>query len=78
MTNLPVIVVYRNGQRVILNGWRAWLIIVPAVLLGAVAFLAVAGLFFGIAFTAAGFFLIGLPIAVVLAFIVQLFQARRY
>lgn len=77
MPNIPVIFITRNGQRVALTGWRAWLILAPAVLLLALAFVALGGLFLGIAFTAASFFLIGLPVAILLAFIVQFFQSRR-
>jgi hypothetical protein len=72
-----MIVVYRNGQRTVITGWRAWLIVGSAMLLAAVVTLAVVSLLLGIAITVATIALFGLPLAIALALILRFFQPKR-
>jgi hypothetical protein len=68
-----MIVIYRNGVPTVITGWRAWLIMLAAALITVV----VVCLTLGFALTLMTLFLFGLPLAIVLAFLIQLFQSRR-
>lgn len=72
-----MIVIYRNGQRTVITGWRALLLIGPFVILAALGIVIVAGFFLGIAITMATLLLFGLPLALGLAFLMQVFQGKR-
>jgi hypothetical protein len=72
-----MLVVYRNGQRTVIRGWRAWLIFLSAALLAALILVTLISLLLGVALTATVFVLFGLPLAIALALILQLFQFRR-
>lgn len=73
-----MIVIYRNGQRRVLTGWRAWLVVGPAMVLGAILTAALASLYLGIAFTVFTLLLFVLPLAIVILFIANLIQSRQY
>jgi ABC-type multidrug transport system permease subunit len=68
-----MIVIYRNGVRTEISGWRAWLLLL-AVSLATVLLVC---LLLGIALTFATLFLFALPILFVLALAAQVFQPRR-
>lgn len=68
-----MIVIYRNGVPTVITGWRAWLIMLAAALITVV----VVCLTLGFALTLMTLFLFGLPLAIVLTFLIQLFQSRR-
>jgi hypothetical protein len=72
-----MIVIVRNGQRIVIGGWQAWLIVVPALLLIAACLVVVLGLVLGIALSVASFLLFAIPVALVLGLIYQAFQPRR-
>lgn len=72
-----MIVIDRNGKRTVITGWRAWLILVPAVLLVAAAMVALIGVMLGAALTVGTLLLFGLPLAVALLLLTQLVQAKR-
>jgi hypothetical protein len=68
-----MIVIYRNGERQIISGWREWLLwIAAAALLVVVACLAL-----GFAMTLFTIAIFTIPIAFVLALIAGLVQSRR-
>ena len=71
-----MIVIYRNGQRTVITGWRAWPIAGPAMLLAAIVLTAiglmVVGIAFSIATTAAGD-----PVGDRPRVVLQLLQSRR-
>jgi hypothetical protein len=71
-----MVVIYRNGQRTVISGWRAWLMVLPAVLLAALSIIVVFALFLGIALTVATILVFGLPIAAALALVVYLMRPR--
>ena len=66
-----MIVINRNGQRTVITGWRAWLIVGPAMLFAALLVVAVISLLLGIAITLGTIVLFGLPLAIVLGLIVH-------
>ena len=68
-----MIVIYRNGERSEITGWRAWLVFAAA----AVVMVVIACLMLGAALTLFTLFLFGLPIAIGLALLASLFQMRR-
>jgi len=68
-----MIVIYRNGVPTVITGWHAWLIMLAAALITVV----VVCLTLGFALTLMTLFLFGLPLAIVLAFLIQFFQSRR-
>jgi len=70
---IAMIVIYRNGVPTIISGWRAWLIMLAAAFIAVV----VICLTLGFALTLMTLFLFGLPLAIVLGFVIQLFQSRR-
>jgi hypothetical protein len=74
---MPEIVINRNGRRTVIAGWRAWLIVGPAALLAAMFVVLIVGLVLGIALTVATFLLFAIPLAFVLALIVQALRTRR-
>lgn len=67
-----MIVIYRNGTRTVITGWRAWLIMLVA----ALAFVAVAGLVLGIALTVWTVMLFALPVAIIFGLIASWLQTR--
>jgi hypothetical protein len=67
-----MIVIYRNGQRTVVTGWRAGLLALAA----AVFLVVIACLALGFALTLMTLFIFGLPIAIVLALIMHLWPAR--
>jgi hypothetical protein len=71
-----LIVINRNGQRVVISGWRAWAIVLPGMFLVALAVLGVLALALGFAVTLITLILIALPVAFVLALIASLFGPR--
>jgi len=62
----------RRGRRTVITGWRAWALAVPAMLLVAFIVVAVALFALGVALTLGTILLIGVPVAVLLTFIVHL------
>lgn len=68
-----MIVIYRNGERQVISGWREWLIWIAAALMIVV----LGSLMLGLALTFFTIFLFALPIALGLALIASLFQGRR-
>jgi hypothetical protein len=72
-----MIVIYRNGQRTVISGWRAWLLVLPAVLVAALIIIVLGAIFLGIAVTALTIFLFGLPLAALLALIVYLIRPKQ-
>jgi hypothetical protein len=72
-----MIVVYRNGERVVIGGWRAWLIVGPAVLVAALIMVALISLMLGIALTVFTILLFVVPLAIGLALVVRLFSSPR-
>lgn len=72
-----MIVIYRNGQRTVITGWRAWLIAGPAMLLAAIVLTAIGLMVVGIAFSIATILLLAIPLAIVLVLVLQLLQSRR-
>ncbi|MFA5949235.1 MAG: hypothetical protein WC807_03020 [Hyphomicrobium sp.] len=67
-----MIVIYRNGQRTALTGWRAWLLIAAAAVIAVV----VGSLLLGVALTLFSLFLFSLPLAILLGLIMALVQPR--
>jgi uncharacterized membrane protein len=72
-----MIVINRNGQRTVITGWREWAVMLPAMFLIAVLILALFFFLLSVAFTVMTLLLIGVPIAVILVLIVQLFQRQK-
>jgi hypothetical protein len=72
-----MIVIYRNGERTVITGWRSWLIVAVAVSLTALIVVAAIGLVFGIALTVGAVLLFAIPIALVLALIARLLLPRQ-
>jgi hypothetical protein len=72
----PMLVIDRNGRRIVITGWRAWLIVGPAMLLAAVALVAVVSLLLGVAITVATIALFALPLAIGLVLLIGLFQPK--
>jgi hypothetical protein len=72
-----MIVIYRNGERVVLSGWRAWLIVGPAVLIAALIVVAAISLLLGLALTIFTVLLFVIPVAIVLALLVRVFSPKR-
>ena len=68
-----MIVIYRNGERSEITGWRAWLVFAAA----AVAMVVIGCLILGAALSLFTLALFGLPIAIGLALLASLFQTRR-
>ncbi len=71
-----MIIIGRNGQRVAITGWRAWLMYGVAALVLALVAVILVSLFLGIALTLVTILLFGLPILLVLALILRLFRPR--
>jgi hypothetical protein len=72
-----MIVIVRNGQRIVIDGWRAWVIAIPVLLLIAAFAVVLLGLVLGIALSVASFLLFAIPVALVLGLLFQAFQPRR-
>lgn len=71
--SLPMIVIYRNGERQVISGWREWLF-----WLAAAAVIVVLGcLALGFALTLFTVAIFALPIALVLALLSGLFRSNR-
>lgn len=68
-----MLVIYRNGERTVITGWRAWLVFAAA----AVVMVVAGCLFLGLALSFFTLFLFGLPIAVGLALLASVFQSKR-
>ena len=68
-----MMVIYRNGVRTVITGWREWLLMLAAAVMLVVVFC----LTLGIALTLFTLVLFGLPLAIALALLVQVFQSRR-
>jgi hypothetical protein len=71
-----MLVIYRNGKRVVVSGWRAWLIVAPAVLIAALVVVAVISLLLGIALTVFTVLLFVVPVAIALALLVRQFNGQ--
>lgn len=67
-----MIVLYRNGEKTVITGWRAWLILL-AVALGVVV---IGALVLGFALTLLTLALFAIPVAIGLALIASLFARR--
>lgn len=67
-----MIVIYRNGVRTVITGWRAWLIFAAA----AVAMVAVGCLMLGVAVSFFVLLLFGLPLAILLALIASVINSK--
>jgi hypothetical protein len=68
-----MIVIYRNGERQVISGWREWLMWI----VGAAVFAVVVSLMLGLALTLFTIAIFTIPIAFVLALIAGLVQSRR-
>lgn len=68
-----MIVIYKNGERRVITGWREWLVWLAA---GAVL-VVLASLALGVALTLFTIAILTIPIAFVLALVASLFQSRR-
>jgi hypothetical protein len=68
-----MIVFYRNGERTVITGWRAWLLTLAA----ALAMVVTGALVLGFALTAFTIFIFALPLAILLGLLASLFQPRR-
>ena len=71
-----MIVIYRNGERVVISGWRAWLIVGPAVLIGALLLVGLISLLLGIALTVFTILLFVVPVAIALGLLVRSFSGQ--
>ena len=69
-----MIVFYSNGERRVITGWREWLLWLAA----GVIFVVFAGLTLGLALTVFTIAIFAIPVAIVLALVASLFQARRF
>jgi hypothetical protein len=72
-----MIVIERDGQEVVVSGWRAWLIGAVAVAVTGVILAAVAFLLLGIAVSVVAFLLVLIPAVAIVALAAWLFQPRR-
>jgi hypothetical protein len=72
-----MIVIYRNGRREVVTGWRAWLIVALAVLVAAAIIAIGIGLALGIALTLTVIALFAIPVVAALVQQVSLLQPRR-
>ena len=68
-----MIVIYQNGEKRVISGWREWLVWLAA----AAAIVVIASLALGVALTLFTIALFTLPIAFLLALIAWHFQGRR-
>lgn len=68
-----MIVIYRNGERHEISGWREWLIWLAA----AAILVVVASLALGIALTLFTIAIFTIPVAFVLVLVAGLFQSKR-
>jgi hypothetical protein len=68
-----MIVIYRNGERQVISGWREWLLWIAA----ATILVVVACLALGFALTLFTVAIFTIPIAFVLALVAGLVQSRR-
>lgn len=64
-----MIVINRNGQAVVITGWRAWLIGAVAFVAGVLLFGVIAFVMLGVAITLGAVLLIAVPTAIVVAFL---------
>jgi hypothetical protein len=71
-----MVVIYRNGERVVISGWRAWLIVGPAVLIAALVVVALISLLLGLALTIFTVLLFVVPVAIALALLVRSFGGQ--
>jgi hypothetical protein len=71
-----MIIIGRNGQRLAVTGWRAWLLYGVAALVLALVAVILVSLFLGIALTVVTVLLFGLPILLVLALVLRIFRPQ--
>lgn len=64
-----MIVINRNGQAVVITGWRAWLIGALAFVAGVLLFGVIAFVMLGVAITLGAVLLIAVPTAIIVAFL---------
>ncbi len=64
-----MIVINRNGQAVVITGWRAWLIGAVAFVAGVLLFGVIAFVMLGVAITLGAVLLIVVPTAIIVAFL---------
>lgn len=69
-----MIVIYRNGERQVISGWREWLIWIAAA--AVLVVLTLLGL--GLALTFFTIAIFTIPVAFVLFLVAGLFQGRRF
>lgn len=67
-----MIVLYRNGEKTVITGWRAWLILLAV----AVGLVVIGALLLGFALTLVSLAIFAIPVAVVLALVAALFTRR--
>jgi hypothetical protein len=68
-----MLIVNWNGRRNVITGWRAWLIVASAALLGAVVIL----LLFGVVLTLGLVLMIAVPLAIILSLIAKLVLTKE-
>jgi len=61
-----LLVVQRNGQTIVISGWKAWLMGLGLVLSAVAGFILLAFLFIGIAITLGALLLVAVPAAIAL------------
>jgi hypothetical protein len=71
-----MIVIGRNGERLAITGWRAWLMYGVAALVLALVAVILVSLFLGIALTVVTVLLFGFPILLVLALVLRVFRPQ--
>ncbi|QXX76344.1 hypothetical protein [Methylovirgula sp. HY1] len=75
-----MIIIERNGRRIVVTGWRAWLIwlaiVIPATLLLGAVVVSLVCLLLGIALTLTTIAIFALSLAVILAMTVGFFRGR--
>jgi hypothetical protein len=72
-----MIVTAKNGRVVVLSGWRAWLVLIAALLAVTLVLGLMTTIVLGAALTIAVILLILLPMVIVLARLASLFKSRQ-
>lgn len=71
-----MIVINRNGETVVLTGWRAWLAMAAGFAIALAVVALVLFVLLGIALTVGMFLLVAIPVAAVLTFVAWLTASR--
>jgi len=72
-----MIVIWRNGQQIVITGWRAWLIGLPVMVVVALVGVALIFLLLGIALTFATLVAVVVPLAIGLTLLASWLQSLR-